>query len=261
MRVEQQKTRPSFGSLNSPIKNFRINTPMGRLYVQEIRLKEKSIDFAYKISKFFNDNFIDGSTDPLWKKYLKPEKALQYHGKNQRYANYLKNLFKNDDGNTTILLARDGKNDIKAAILTLSYNETPTLKDSKLFNMEALAVDKAYRNQHIGQRLIEKVLESARKTVNKKTGTPQFSDAIMTGYEKAVPLYKKLGFRELEQDTYKKRLFYKELTKERDDIPQYVKLLYMPLDNTAQRFYERVNVLKIHLNNFKESILNLFEKI
>lgn len=251
MEIRARENRISFGSLNSPVKNFRIMTTRGKLHVQEVRLKEKSHEFAFKISKFFNDNFVEVSTDPQWKEFLKPENKLQYYGQNQRYANSLKNLFKHDDGNTTVLLARDGNNNIKAGIISSTFRETPALSDSQLFYIDALAVDKDFRGENIGKRLLDKVLDSARKTGTQKNNKSLFTDAVLAGYENAVPFYEKAGFRELSCDTYKKALFYKELKKVRDDIPKYARLMYLPLDETAKRFYDRITLAKVSICNYK----------
>lgn len=238
----------SFTSLNNPVKKFNIFTPKGKLHVQEVRLKEKSVDFSFNISKFINENFIDGASDPLWKEFLKPEKEILLSGKNERYAKYLRDVFKNDDGNTTLLLARDGQNWIKGAILSLTYNDPASLYDPKLCNIEAVCVDKDYRGFGVGKKLMEKTMQSAKNA---------FTDAVLTGYNKAVPFYKKLGFQILTQDSRKNMYFYKELQKEREDIPRYTQLMFKPLQPKNQRFYERIkpeNPVIAFFKNLKKQI-------
>lgn len=235
-----------FSSLNNPVKRFKIYTPKGKLHVEEVRLKDKSVKFSYNISKFINDNFIDGSCDPLWKDYLKPENSLLYIGKNERYAKYLRDIFKTDDGNTTLLIAKDSQNNIKAAALSLSFNDVPSLKDSRLCSVDALAVDRDYRKFSVGKILMNKSLKSAQQA---------FTDAVLTGYNKAVPFYKKLGFEILPEDTAKKRFFYSEICKTREDIPEYTQIMYMPLQPDADRFYDRISL------PLKDSVCEFFNKI
>lgn len=256
MKILRKENNISFGSLNNPIKHFRIHTPKGRLNVNEYRLKPKSVNFSFDVSKFFNDNFLENSTDPLWKEYLKPENKLRYLGKNQRYAKYLRDVFKNDDGNTTLLIARDSQNKIKAAVLSLGFDEPVSLVDPKLCNLEAIAVDKDFRGFHIGKRLLEKTLQSAQNA---------FTDVVLTAYEKAIPFYEKMGFKILPQNTVKTDFFYKEIQKERDDIPKYVQIMSKPLRSDEQRFYDRVQPtasfrLKSLIRDYNSRIKKVFNR-
>lgn len=238
----------NFTSLKNPVKCFYVNTPKGKLYVEEVRLSKKNPDDAMKVSEFFNKNFIDGSSDPLWKEYLLPYNKKQFEEKNKRYASYLTNIFEHDDGNTTLLLARDYFNKIRGAVFSQTYNDPESLYDKKLCNIEALAVEKDYRHSNLGKSLMEKTMRSAKNA---------FTDAVLTGYNKAVPFYKKLGFKVLPKDTKQKKYFYKELQKERDDIPTYTQIMYKPLQEKSQRFYDRIDVK----SRFSEFISNLKQQI
>lgn len=95
---------------------------------------------------------------------------------------------------------------------------------------------------------MEKTMRSAKNA---------FTDAVLTGYNKAVPFYKKLGFKVLPKDTKQKKYFYKELQKERDDIPTYTQIMYKPLQEKSQRFYDRIDVK----SRFSEFISNLKQQI
>lgn len=241
--------KPTFGSRFCPVYNFRLNTPKGELLLREVRLKEKSIHLSNKISKFFNDNFIDGSIDPLWKEYALAQKQKVYKEKNVRFANYLRDVFKFDDGHTTLLVAFDKKNRIKAAVMGMTFNDSKVFKDARLYSIDALAVDKSFRGFGIGKLLLDKVLWCVEKS---------HTDVVLTGYEKAIPFYKKNGFVIFNPDNKKKQAFYEEIKRDRDDIPRYTKVLTKPLDLEKDRFYERINILSIFSkrvkNWFKDSI-------
>lgn len=239
-------SKTTFGSKLFPVRNFRIITPKGDLLIREIRLKEKSNHFSNKISKFFNDNFIDGATDPLWKKYAEPRMKQAYQEKNARYAKYLRDVFKMDDGHTTLLVALDKKNRIKAAAMGMTFNESKAFYDPRLYSLDALAVDKQFRGLGIAQILLNNVLGCVEKS---------HTDVVLTGYEKAIPFYKKNGFSIFNPDNKKKQAFYEEIKRERDDIPRYTKVMTKPLDLKKERFYERINILSL----FSRRVKNWFK--
>lgn len=223
----------SFKSQNVPIEPFSIKAGQDELFVKELT----SFDLVpeaerYNISKFFIDNFIDGSEDPEWKMLSVPENGNLYEKQIVKYKDFMCELFAGKDKNRTILLSRNPSGDVKAGIIAFSFvNEIKGLDDPKSFYIESIAVDKAYRNKGVATNLINKILE---------TTTGIFSDALLTGYNKAVPLYKKLGFKTLNTKNQQIALILKEIIKTRDDIPDYTTFMTKILDPKAQRWWKRL---------------------
>lgn len=236
------KLNKSFSSRLRPVRNFRVVTPKGELLIREVRLKENSFHFSSKISKFFNDNFIEGSTDPIFKEYAKPQMQQQYQENNAQFAKYLRDVFNKDDGHTTLLVALDKKNRIKAAIMGLTFNESKAFKDPRLYSIDSLAVDKKFRGLGIAKILLNRVLACVEKS---------HTDVVLTGFDKAIPFYKKMGFFLFNPDNKKKQVFYEEIVSKRDDIPRYTKVLTKPLDIEKERFYDRLNVLSVYSKRVK----------
>ncbi len=228
-----QKFNNSFGSRNIPIMPFEIKTPKGKLFVQEMSLGDfKNNGDFQELSKFFIDNFIDGSTDPGWKWYLNPKHESGYKNRIKRFSIFCKELFKNDDGNTTFLVAKDKQNKIKAGAISCTCDELPPfVNNSNIFYLDSLAVDKKYRNNGVGKTLLEKTLTTSKG----------YTDAVLTGYNKAVPLYKKLGFKNLQEIGFQNKdvkKIWDIVREDRDDIPRHTQLMTKVLDEKASRWWE-----------------------
>ena len=161
--------RPSFGSLNRPVESFSIFTRKGELRVTELNRRNMTFDKLFKTAVLFNRNF----NDALGERELNPTKGAT------RVANLYKRFFKNDDGNTTLLVARNKKGGIKAAVL--SYRSA----DGESLYVDSIATDRDYRGCGIGKILLDKVIE---------TGEGIFGKVMLFAYKSAYGFYLKDGF-------------------------------------------------------------------
>jgi len=221
----------AFGSKNRPIKSFQIPTSKDELSVTEMKATDcKAKKETHKLAKFYVDNFIDGSIDPSWKKYKDSANKAKYEKKINAIADFIEGVFSKDDGNSTVLVARDSKNKIRGSVMTYSFDEIKGLEDPKTFYLDSLAVDKSYRHNQIGTILANKSLETAKGI---------FTDAVLTGYNKAVPLYLKLGFKVSEINCPTKKAVFNKIVETRTDIPKYTQLMEMSLDEKATRWWKR----------------------
>lgn len=229
--INTNQSLTCFGSKNKPVEAFEIDTKQGKLFVREMNADNSfPKEEANNLVKMFIDNFIDGSGSPRWKKYNHPANKEKYETLIQKYTGYIKHLLVNDDGNTTILVAKDSKNNIKAGIISMSYKEVRGLEDNKTFYLDALAVDRQYRNNNVATTLINKALETAKGI---------FSDFILIGENKAVPLYAKLGFTRPDTTNAKINTVVEKIQKSSADVPRYRKLMHKVLNPEETRWWER----------------------
>lgn len=230
-RINIKQNQTCFGSKNKPVEPFEINTKQGKLFVKEMNADNYfPKEDASNLVKLFIDNFIDGSTSPRWRKYKNPANKEKYETLIQKYTGYIKHLLVNDDGNTTILMAKDSKNNIKAGIISMNYNEIRGLEDKKTFYLDALAVDRQYRNNNVATTLINQALETAKNI---------FSDVVLIGENKAVPLYTKLGFTRPDTTNAKINAVVEKIQKSCADVPRYRKLMHKVLNPQETRWWER----------------------
>lgn len=233
MNITSTKTDAyvNFCSKNKPIKNFKIDTSKGPLIASEIQdISLYSEDEIHNISKFFIDNFINGSTNPGWKKYLSPKNNDKYENRIKKFEVFLKNLFVKDDGNTTVLLAKNEQGDCKAGIIAFKFDDIKGIEDPKTLYLDSLAVDEPYRRNGIASILMKKVLASSKDV---------FTDALLTGYNKAIPLYSKLGFTMPDITNPQINAIMNVVKSDRSDIPRYTKLMSKILDVNEKRWWER----------------------
>lgn len=231
--IHTNQQQPSFTSLNNPINKFRIKTSHGNVSVKEFTEYDSLFfDNLKELSRFIIDSFIDGSTSPGWKKYTKPNNRLNYQNRVLRFNNFIRNVFKQDDGNSNVLVARDKKGNIVGAIISYSLNEIRGLKDSKTLYIDTLGVDKKYRHNNIAKILMEKVFEA---------GKDIYTDSMLTGYNKAVPFYEKLGYKKVDLNNPIIKMYYDILRRDRTDIPKFTKLMDKPLNENKKRWWERMN--------------------
>lgn len=167
--TDKSGEKPSFGSLNRPVESFSIFTRKGELRVTELNKRNMTFDKLFKTAVLFNRNF----NDALGEKELNPTKGAT------RVANLYKRFFKNDDGNTTLLVARNKKGGIKAAVL--SYRSA----DGESLYVDSIATDRDYRGCGIGKILLDKVIE---------TGEGIFGKVMLFAYKSAYGFYLKDGF-------------------------------------------------------------------
>jgi len=235
MKISNQpiNQKIAFGSDNHPIDPFEINTSQGKLFVKEFKFQEinRSKKDVCAMSKMFVDNSIDGSIDPNWKRLAEPACKKKYDSQVVKCMNFIRELLKNDDGNSTVLLARDSQNSIKAGLIANSFDEFEGKIDSKTLYLDSLAVDSKYRHNNVGTILLNKPIESSKGA---------FTDAVLTAYNKAKPMYEKLGFQELDLTNPKIRAISEVMEEINPEIPKYVTVMSKPLTENTSRWWQRV---------------------
>lgn len=230
-RINTTQNKACFGSKNKPIEPFEIDTKQGKLFIREMNADNYfPKEDANNLVRLFIDNFIEGSGSPRWKKYNKPANKEKYETLIKKFTGYVKHLMVNDDGNTTILVAKDSKNNIKAGIISMSCKEISGLEDNKTFYLDALAVDRQYRNNNVATTLINQALETAKGI---------FSDVVLIGENKAVPLYAKLGFTRPDTTNSKINTVVEKIQKSSTDVPRYRKLMHKVINPEENRWWER----------------------
>ena len=227
----KHKTATSFGSVNCPVKSFQIQTTADELVVKEMTAADCEAQVeTYKLAKFFTDNFIDGSVDPSWMRYKDPENSDCYKIQIKNMMHFIHHVFAKDDGNSTILVARDSENNVRGGIIGCGFDEFKGLEDPKTYYIDSFAVDKAFRKNKVGTILMNKSLETTKGL---------FTDAILAGYNKAVPMYSKFGFKLMDISNPEARAVFERVRKERGDIPKYTQLMELTLDENATRWWKR----------------------
>lgn len=222
----------NFGSKNRPVKSFKINTSQGELIVNEMKPNEVHMEEEFhNMGKFFVDNLIDGSTHPGWKKYLRPKNKNKYENRINEFSKFFNDLLKFDDPNTTILIAKNNKDEIKAGIVACRYYDIKKIEDSKTLHIYSLAVDKTYRGKGVATVLANKTLDAAKGF---------FTDAILMSYNKAIPLYSKLGFCRPDATNPQIKSIVDIFTAENASIPRYAKLMSKIIDKKDSRWWERM---------------------
>ena len=130
MEIHRQNFQsPKFTSRVCPIKPSVVNTKWGKLTLEEV----KPIDIIQKgffenLAAFFGKNF----NSPDWQIFKDPTKKSELNMVIENFAQNLKALFKNNDGNLTLLVARDKQKRIQGACLSYGYDLVPNSKDSPL---------------------------------------------------------------------------------------------------------------------------------
>ena len=236
--------KPTFTSINNPIRAFKIKTKLGNVVVREFKQENcNSQHDLTQLSKFFVDNFIQGSTSPGWKKFGRHENLVMYRNKVLSFNYFIESVFKKDDGNSNILVAKDKFNNIVGAIITTKLREVRGLSDSKTMYIDSLAVAQEYRRNNVAKILMEKVFLA---------GKDIYTDVILAGYNRAVPFYQKLGFKKVDLKNPIEKMYYDILREDRTDIPHYTKLLHMPLKPDAERWWQRMSGRII---NYREQMM------
>lgn len=220
----------TFKSFNQPVKPFSIKTKNDEIKFKEIDYTQpQSDEFLDNISEFFLDNFATQTANPEWQGVRK-----NTIGFNQNVYDVVKEeiFFKPlqkvlNDPDTTLMVGYNKNNKLVAGIQTQNLNLRPDIEDDKTLYVDSLAVDKQYRGNHIGQTLLNNVIES---TENK------YSDVFLVGYNESVPFYKKQNFTEVSDPKVTENL--SDCVSE---YPDYMTFLEKPIDKTQSRWTERVS--------------------
>lgn len=222
---------PQFTSRLNPIKPSTIKTKWGKLTISEATKSEYSQKgFAEKLSRFFSNNFASNTDDPCW---------LIYNDKSQKniknlmiktFANNIQSILKNDDGNMTLLLAKDKYNKIQGACLSYGYNLTDNCQKYTLY-IDSICVNKPFRGFKLGNIMLNKTLKASEKS--------KFTDVFLTGEKKAAGFYTKNGFSELNPTNKNQKKVINLIAEDRSDYPQYIQLFSKPLKTEQPRWYDK----------------------
>lgn len=222
-KFSQNTCKPSFHSRINPVKNFEISTEKGLLCVEELKIrknttKKKISELAdFLATALFGDNAIR----------YRSNCSAQKRG----IANEIETVISNDNGHSTILVARDKLGQIQAAIMTNPFLNAAGAVDTKTCYLADIAISKPYRKNKIGEILVNKSLESG-KTV--------FTDIFLTSKNSATGFYEKMEFKRLDESNPKENIISKVIKQWRDDCPDEVTLMHRPLNDSSQRWTDRV---------------------
>jgi len=224
----------SFGSAKNPVKPFVINTDKGQLFVKETNVKNIDESETKLLTKFFADNFIDNTNDPLLLQY-KNKNTLGYIGYLLTLFNYYTKIFQKDDGHTTLLEAKDENGKLCGAVLTNTFDEEP-LYDDKICFLNALVVDKEYRKNNVGKILMDKAINCSKEI---------YDDIFVSAEALAQNFYIKQGYRHLDYDNPFEKYVIEEMNIN-DDYPEYIKYMTKKIkkndENGFIRLYDKQKI-------------------
>lgn len=229
MKIQKIQSACSFRSKNNPLKPFVINTKQGRLFVQEASVEElKNEKFLRKIVHFFIKNFASSTKDPYWLKFNQFENRGEMI---DSYIDYLRPKIRKDDGNMSLLMAKDRFGRLCGACWSYGYQQIPEAVDTTCY-IEALAVDDKYRGCHLGDRLLTKTMD-----LNKKT----FTDVFLKGEMFATGFYRNMGFEIMSEALPNQKDVVKILASQGEGYPDYIRFFTKPLQVSKQRWFEVVS--------------------
>lgn len=177
----------SFKSKNCPIKPFVIETSKGSLFVEEM----KEEDFDNVISFLF-----EAMKNIIKKRpFLKKPYGKQKNEYKQNFKYRLVHCLKKEDGdNSTILIAKNSHGKVEALADLQSFDEIDILtkngfKDSQTGYIQDCYVSSKFRNQGVGNLMVDKLL---------KTAEGFFSNIFLCSEIPAINFYKRAGFSEFD---------------------------------------------------------------
>lgn len=228
MEIHRQNFQsPQFTSRLYPIKPSVVNTKWGKLTLEEVKpLEIRQKGFFEKLAKIFGKNF----TSPDWQIFKDPSRKEECKMVTENFAQNLKALFKNDDGNLTLLVARDKQKRIQGACLSYGYDLVPNSKDYTLY-IDSICVNRPYRGFSLGKKMLQKTLENSKKS--------NFTDVFLTGEKHACGFYKKMGFAPLSKQDKNQLKVTNFIALDRFDYPKFVDFLSKPLKPNQERWYNR----------------------
>lgn len=223
----------SFTSLSNPITPFKIKTEHGTLIVKEEFKSFLQNSYNRKIiGKFFTDNFMEVSKFPQLKPFRCIANSDIYERYFSGYGDSCFDAYRRNPFLSTLLIAINKKHRIVGAILTHPFDEISSIKDSRTFYINSIAVDKKYRGIGLGKILLESTIKADGKS---------FTDIFLTAIKESVPFYKKLGFEEINPSNIKYKMFLKKIAVSRADYPKYMTPMTKNIKPSASRWIDRIN--------------------
>ena len=222
----------NFKSKNNPVKPFIINTPNGELYVNEFQEKDTNFEKqSENLAKFLLDAFRNNTKDP-W--FLSLKDAKKFKEATKHFTEYYKSMFKKDDGNLTILIANNNKNQLCGAVVTNTLNESG-VSDSQTCYIDSIAVSPEYRKCGVGRILLEEAISCSKDI---------YTDAFLISDNMAVDFEIKNGYKPLDYSTQSERKIIDKINDSRNDYPNYVTYMHKKLkdNNTNIPWAERIKI-------------------
>lgn len=222
----------NFSSRNNPIPHFQVNTDKGMLFVKEITSRDILNENKLKeLSKFFANNFINNTNDPSLTQYKNPTNYNKYLKMLDRIKNYYKQMYLDDDGNLTVLEARNSLGDLCAAVVTNTFKDISGLFDNKTCYVDSIAVRKDYRKNHVAKKLMDKAIGCSKEI---------YTDVFLASDNLAVPFQLKNGFRIMDYNNPPEREVIDRINKFRGDYPAYITFMVKRLDDTSEPWFLRI---------------------
>ncbi len=223
---------PQFTSKLNPIPPSIIKTESGKLTLKEAKPSEiENPKFLAKLSEFFSKNFASNTDDPSWLEFSRMKSKDKKNFINA-FIGYLQDIFKQDDGNMTLLVAKDKRNKIQGACLSYGYDIVDDAKNYTLY-VDSIAVNKNFRRVNLGKKMLQKTMDANKKNSN-------FTDVFLVGEKRAYGFYKKLGFSKLNTSDYEQNKVASFIAIDRADYPKYTDFLTLPLKPEQPRWYSKV---------------------
>lgn len=231
MNIQTNFNSPQFTSRLNPISPSVVKTQYGKLTLREVKKSElQNPKFLERLSKFFCTNFASNTDDPSWLAYNTVPKKVR-DGIVDFFVRSLKDIFKTDDGNMTLLLAKDKRNKIQGACLSYGYDLVDGAKDYTLY-VDSIAVNKPFRGFKLGKKMLQ-------KTIDANKDNSKFTDVFLVGEKKAHGFYKKLGFSDLKIQDPDQRKVSNFIAIDREDYPEYTDFLTLSLKPEQPRWYSK----------------------
>lgn len=222
----------NFSSRNNPVQSFRLMTNKGALFVREVTDKDIAKDVnAKEIAKFFTDNFVNNTKDPSLTQYKNPQNYNKYVALLDRIKNYYKQMFIEDDGNLTVLEARNSLDELCASVVVNTFKDISGLFDKNTCYVDSIAVRKDYRNNHIATILMDKAVGCSKGI---------YTDVFLTSDNMAVPFQLKNGFRIMDYNNEPEKFVIDKINHFRGDYPDYITFMDKRLDKDSEPWFLRI---------------------
>lgn len=219
----------NFGSINNPVKPFKVATKYGTLAVSEVDYsKDLTPKFIRKLTRFFLYNFSDKTNDGvrLQYRYGTPEEKSEYL---EMFVKLYTRIFNDEtlQPDLTLLVAKDKKGRIQGACLTHANLEIPDSYNTTLY-VNSIATNEKYRGNDLAKLMLEKSLDANKTT---------FTDVYLTSANASNPFYEKLGFVKLNPNNFYEKVILSYVEQTRRDYPEFVTPYHKPLQPNRPRWY------------------------
>ena len=220
----------SFTSRNNPVPDFKIKTQKGELTVKEFTIEDaKNRNDLLELTEFFVKGFMSNTEDPKYTQFNNEKNKQGYLYKLNAMADYYGDMFKVDDGNLTVLVAKDSKGELAGAVIANTLNEAGVHEKSTCY-IDSIAVAQEYRKNKVGQILENKAIECSKDI---------YQDVFLASDNLAVGFQLKNGFRILDYTNPAEKRVIDKINLERCDYPDYITFMDKSISPSDTPWYER----------------------